>query len=245
MEEKKVLDSLQKIAAITLGFSSFLVICVPAIGFIYDLGYISTFGLDANLFPRVLSDLWQHSLRVSLELGIALLKQLKPVLPFIAYAFLAIIIVFEFIAILGNKDKIRAFIQKDFKFPFIDDMKLTLALLNKIYLNPKYLLYLFLGIVLFVCLFYLLMKPGQIGVMHARHIMDKYKESGCVSEKWSYCVDYSSPNNPTAKSYSGLLVAASSTHIAIFDGKSVNVIPRSTGYVLTRTYKDKDDESHR
>jgi hypothetical protein len=77
--------------------------------------------------------------------------------------------------------------------------------------------------------------PYHYGVDRALFDRKEYRENGCEAYGyWSRCVDYSDPTDPKAESYSGFLVTASSTYIAIFDGQGVSVIPRMPEYVLTR-----------
>jgi hypothetical protein len=84
------------------------------------------------------------------------------------------------------------------------------------------------------------------GKDYAQEFLNRYNKSGCTSEKWSNCVEYSNLNNPLGQSYSGMLVDASSTHIAIFNSEKISIIPRNPDYVLTRNYKvsTKATEQH-
>jgi hypothetical protein len=248
MEEKKSLDTLQKIGGILLIVISVFGVVVPVIGFSYDYGYMLVFNIDSNIFPRSLWDLWKHSITVILE-------WLKTV-PFllIGFAFMALTFIISLMFFLAAMQALgRKFILRLARRTEAYFEKQLWALKDFYTGGRAYLKSLLitglsvLSILGFVYVFVLI--PLDYGLNAG--LMDKndYDKSGCIRDGfikyWSRCVDYANPNDPNAKAYSGLLVAASSTHIAIFDNNLINVIPRSPEYVLTRTYKVGTDDTNR
>jgi hypothetical protein len=235
------LDILQKLGGILVVVFSIFAVCLPIAGFSVNLGYLSVFGIDNDLFPRSLVDLWQYSYLVSLKW---LSFVIKPFLTLI-YAYIAgMILLFLLgcvLVVLRTAGKLpltgnryEAMFSKVGKF--IESCEMF-------YGETRGVWYMFLGLaVVLLSIYLLLSEPFQAGQEFARKDFDRYHESGCAELGWSRCADYGSPNNPDDESYSGLLVAASSSHIAIFDGSSVSVIPRKPEYVLVKTYTPKEKE---
>jgi hypothetical protein len=255
MEEKKSSDFLHKIGAALLAIVPILVLLPPIVGFSFNLGYLSVFGLDANTFPRSTIELWQYSYFVAFQWLAASAKPYAYILVFYLLLFALLFIIGVPLVILRVLGKLPL---SNKKYKVLFDKKAFLGRIDTfiescemLYDEAKGFWYGFL-IVLLVpfILFLLLAQPYMSGNEFAQKVLNSYKESGCTKNTkngWASCVDYSSPNNPKAIPWNGLLIAASSTHIAIFDGNGINVIPRNSDYVLTRTYKgkEKEDESTR
>lgn len=239
MEEKKPLSVTRKSGAFLLAVLSSFGIIVPTIGFFYYFGYLGAFGLDNNIFPTSLWDLWKYSFHASYDLALGSIKYLFIILlitTVLAFSLVYLLIFSPYIYSLDKKGWIPQFLKKEIKIPFAST-DLTSNVLRWLFICLKLLIMLLITIALLFGAFIALVKFGALGEAKGKEYIAKYKQSGCPGERWSYCIDYTNPNNSKAKSYSGLLVAASSTHIAIFDGGSVSVIPRNPEYVLTRGHK--------
>lgn len=239
MKEKKSLDTLHKISSLLLALVSIFGIFVPIVGFSFDYGYMVVFGIDSNLFPRSLWDLWKHSFTIFEAFSFASFKYVGDTLILIvvilvwaAWLLLFLLLAAYFL----RKTRLRRLIKKpDMKF-LSGRLEVFKPALNFF----RILLRTVIVVVGIVILFLIVYIPFMYGSNQAMSHGFEYKQLGCIADertRWMNCVDYSNLNNPQAKSWRGLLVAASSTHIAIFDGNSVSVIPRTPEYVLTKEYK--------
>lgn len=241
MKENKPdhLETAYKIGSILLAIVAIFGAALPIAGFSFSLGYLSNFGIDANTFPQSVGDLWQDSFMMAA-------LWLSPLITLMGKMFLpAVIIYFAVISILAALTMTGKIpLSKETYQIYFGTQDRIFEAFKSVHLEFRSFTY--TGVVLISTLLataFFLTHPYLKGKEYAQKSLDRHIESGCTSEKWSSCVDYSNPNNPLAKSYSGLLVSASSTHIAIFDGKNLSIIPRNSEYILTISYKKFDEQS--
>lgn len=244
MKENKPehLETLQKIGGILLAIVAIFGAALPIAGFSFSLGYLSVFGMDADVFPRSIGDLWQYSYLMSLKWLAPIIKAFGGITVLIILMLLAIISLCFILAILRKAGKLPLSEEK-YKALF-GKVDLIFETIQIFYDEFRGFLHATLaGTTILLFFMLLLADPFRQGKEIAQKILYYYNESGCASENWSSCVEYSNPNNPLARSYSGLLVSASSTHVAIFDSKKISIIPRNPDYVLTKTYKATDKQA--
>src|SRR5688572_17542384 len=147
MEEIKSPDIVQKIIAILLAVISCFGVIVPAIGFFYYLGYLSAFGLDTNIFPASLWDLWKYSFYASLELALGSMKYLFFV-GLIAvgsiFTLIYLLILTPYFSYLGRRIPIAKFLKMEIKLPSTGTDSIS-NLLRWLYLSSKFLLSILIG----------------------------------------------------------------------------------------------------
>ena len=236
MKKKKSLDALHKIGGIVLVAVSIIAICLPIAGFSYNLGYLQVFGIDNNTFPRSVVDLWQYSYFISIKWLAAILKPYKNIVMGLL-AVIVILLLLGIVLVALRTVGIFPLSKKTYKAIF-GRFDAFIESCEMFYDGIRNILYAFLVFVMVpIALYYLLIEPFQTGKEFGQKTLDYYIENGCAAESWSSCVNYFNPNNANSKYYNGLLVAASSTHIAIFRDNSVRVIPRNPEYVLVKKRK--------
>jgi hypothetical protein len=244
MEGKKTLSATKKISGFLLAMIPLFGVIVPTIGFFYYFGHLSAFGLDTNAFPASLWDLWIYSFYASYELVLWSLKFMflfGLVTVGLIVACIYFPILSRFVITLDKKGWIPKFLKTEIKFPAAEN-EFASCISCWLYTILKYLIATLMVLLLVFGVFYVLVKFGVLGEAKGKESIAKYQTSGCAGKTWSGCVSYTNPDNANDKSYSGLLVAASSSHIAIFDGGSVSVITRKPEYVLVRAYTPKKKE---
>lgn len=238
MEEMKSSSTIRVIGKILAAAIPILAIALPVAGFSFNLGYISVFGIDYDAFPRPVFEFWQYSYVISMFWLSEVLKTYSFLLRPIIY-FLIVISMSGIALVVLRTNGVLPLSKKRYKEK-LGKVDRFIESFDLVFDEIKSLLYWLAMITAVILSVYLLLADSyKRGRDFAQKALNYYNLSGCTANTkngWASCVSYSNPSNPE-RLYRGLLVAASSTHIAIFDGNGINVIPRNAEYVLTRAYK--------
>jgi hypothetical protein len=210
-------------------------IIIPIAGFSFEQGYLSIFGISSESLPRDLNESWGQSFYIFLIALIFLYKNylalclwLLGVISFVAAVVIFIISFFE-------KEKLRNFFDKWEGISEQDGVVgNSIYVIKNMYIDLKWLfnsLY-FSFCVLLVALV-LSIFPFNHGREVAQQHLDEFNTKKCEKEIWSQCVQIQDINSNIILQ-EGFLVAATSNHIALYDGSKTKVIPRLNSYSLVR-----------
>lgn len=230
-------------AAVLLGI---LVPCILLAGYVYHLGYSMTFGLNSSLINKGFSDVITEAWLLGALLLVKFVKYWWVAFILVGTVSLIMLGLFYFIVYLKAKGRDPAAweITKEKRGRKIFGLTLWHW---KCWFETvqEFGTWVYIPTVLLLIAILITITPFQQGANEAKKQIGQIQKSGCNAPldqkdrvRCTTLTDISvTPNIPV---FTGILVSSNSSHVALFDGKTLEVFPLTDKFKLSKPHPQLD-----